>query len=236
MPENIFCTVCARSGSRLVVDKNIRVIAGKPLLAHTIEQARDAGVFAQIGFSSDSERYLEIAASAGATQLILRPPKLAADEAGKIPAIKHCVAEMERRADFEADIVVDLDCTSPLRLVSDIVECIDLARRSGAGNVVTGSMARRSPYFNLLERYPDGRVDLAKKPDKPILRRQDAPRCYDMNASIYVWRRAALMEREGLFFPDTGLYVMPEERSIDIDSELDFDIVSMLMERRLNDG
>lgn len=72
-----------------------------------------------------------------------------------------------------------------------------------------------------------------QKLDRPVIRRQDAPKCYDMNASIYIWRRESLMEKEGLFQLDTRLYEMPEERSVDIDSELDFEIVDFLMRRRV---
>ncbi|AOF82458.1 cytidylyltransferase family protein [Methyloversatilis sp. RAC08] len=228
----MLCTICARGGSKGVPNKNARLVAGKPLLAHTVEQAIESGLFDAIAFSSDSETYLDLAARAGATVLIHRPAELATDVAGKLPVIRHCVSEAEVQLGFRADVVIDLDCTSPLRLPSDIRACAALLRTSGAGNVVTAAPARRSPYFNLLERMPDGRIDLAKRPEVPILRRQDAPACFDMNASIYAWARNALFERDGLFHPDTQLYVMPEERSIDIDSELDFEIVSLLLERR----
>lgn len=226
------CTICARGGSKGVPNKNARLVAGKPLLAHTIDQARDTGAFDTIAFSSDSQVYLDLAAKAGVDLLVRRPEELATDAAGKLPVIRHCVLQAEERVGHTFDIVVDLDCTAPLRQPSDILACIDILRETQAGNVVTAAPARRSPYFNLLERFPDGRIDLAKRPIAPILRRQDVPACFDMNASIYTWRREALFERDGLFHPDTQLYVMPEERSIDIDSELDFEIVSMLLERR----
>lgn len=228
----ILCTICARGGSKGVPNKNARLVAGRPLLAHTIQQAIDSGLFDAIAFSSDSELYLELAAQAGATVLVKRPAELASDTAGKLPVIRHCVEAAEAQLGFRADVVIDLDCTSPLRVPEDIRACLALLREHQAGNVVTAAPARRSPYFNLLERQADGRIDLAKRPSSPILRRQDAPACFDMNASIYVWQRTALFEREGLFHPDTQLHVMPEERSIDIDSELDFEIVSLLLERR----
>ncbi len=234
MSETVVCTICARGGSKAVVNKNIRKIAGKPLLAHTIDQARETGLFEHIAFSSDNRDYLEAARKAGASIQVPRPPELASDSAGKIPAIRHCVAQVEEVIGHQVDIVVDLDCTSPLRLAADIVGSLKLLRQRNAGNVITGSTARRSPYFNLVERKSDGRIDLVKPPEEQLLRRQDAPQCYDMNASIYVWRRPALMDREGLFHEDTDIFVMPDERSIDIDSELDFDIVSMLLERRFH--
>lgn len=232
MSTKLLCTICARGGSKGVPNKNARLVAGRPLLAHTVEQAQASGLFDCIAFSSDNAEYRELAGEAGADLLVERPAELAGDTAGKIPVIRHCVEQAESRRGMRFDIVVDLDCTSPLRLVADIVACVDLVRAGQAGNVITAAPARRSPYFNLLERLPDGRIDLAKRPSSPILRRQDAPECFDMNASIYVWTRAALFGREGLFHADTALHVMPEERSIDIDSELDFEIVSHLLERR----
>lgn len=232
----LLCTICARGGSRGVPNKNIRPIAGKPLLAHTVGQAVDVGLFEVVAFSSDSDAYLEAARAAGARILVRRPAELASDTAGKLPAIRHCVRAAEAELGHEVDIIVDLDCTSPLRLPGDIRACVELLQQQDAGNVITAAPARRSPYFNLVERQPDGRIDVSKRLPVPVLRRQDAPACYDMNASIYVWRRAALMDRDGIFHPDTALYVMPEERSVDIDSDLDWDVVSMLLQRRVRTG
>ena len=103
----------------------------------------------------------------------------------------------------------------------------------GVTNVITGAPAHRSPYFNLVERAADGSVHPSKPLDRPIERRQDAPACFDMNASIYVWRRDPLVESAAVFYPDTLLYEMPVERSFDIDSELDFELVEFLMKRSL---
>jgi N-acylneuraminate cytidylyltransferase/CMP-N,N'-diacetyllegionaminic acid synthase len=91
--------------------------------------------------------------------------------------------------------------------------------------------ARRSPYFNMVELDANGIVHLSKPHQTGIVRRQDSPKCFDMNASIYAWRHRALFESETIFNPDTRLYVMPEERSIDIDSELDFEFVQFFMSK-----
>jgi N-acylneuraminate cytidylyltransferase/CMP-N,N'-diacetyllegionaminic acid synthase len=224
--------VCARGGSKGVPNKNVRLVASKPLLVYTLEQAVACGAFERIAFSSDDADYRALAGKAGADFLIERPTELATDTAGKIDVIRHCVLCAEQMAGNRFDIIIDLDCTSPLRLPSDILACIELLQSTRAGNVITAAPARRSPYFNLIERAADGSIGLAKSPARSVLRRQDAPACYDMNASIYVWRRDALFDRNGLFHADTQLYVMPEERSIDVDSELDFRVVSMLLEDR----
>lgn len=223
------CTVCARAGSKGVKGKNLRPIGGLPLIAHSLRQARDSGLFDAIAVSSDSPEILVTAREHGADVLVERPSEMATDTAAKLPVIRHCVAEVEARLGQRFDTCVDLDATSPLRSVHDIRQVVSLLECSGAGNVITAMPARRSPYFNMVEVGADGIVRLAKSASPPFVRRQDAPACYDMNASIYAWTRDALMSDRGLFNPDTQLYVMPEERSIDIDSEVDFRFVEFLM-------
>lgn len=223
------CTICARGGSKGVQGKNVRLINKKPLIAHSIEQAKDSGLFDVIAVSSDSEHILEIANAYGADYLIQRPEELATDTSAKLPAIRHCVDEAEQRYGKLFNTIVDLDATSPLRSIYDIRNAIALLEDTGAGNLITAMPARRSPYFNLIEMNDQEAVHLSKSVSTPFVRRQDAPKCYDMNASIYVWRRKILFEAPSLFNPDTKLYVMPEERSIDIDSELDFRFVEFLM-------
>jgi N-acylneuraminate cytidylyltransferase/CMP-N,N'-diacetyllegionaminic acid synthase len=145
----------------------------------------------------------------------------------------HAVRQVEARADSAFETVVDLDATSPLRLVADIVGTVELLESSGAASVITGCEAHRSPYFNLVERdAATGVVSLSKTVEGGVLRRQDAPAAFDMNASVYAWRRDALFDGERVFFPSTLLFEMPVERSHDIDSELDFRIVEWLMESR----
>ncbi len=222
------CTLCARGGSKGVKGKNLRELAGKPLLAYSILQAQKSGLFDSIAVSSDSEQILSVAREYGVELAIVRPAEMATDTAGKLPAIRHCVLSAETTLDRRFDIIVDLDATSPLRLVSDIQGAVQLLESSDAPNVITGAPARRSPYFNLAEELSDGSVKLAKTLSNPILRRQDAPRCFDMNASIYAWKRQTLMDCEGVFQTGTRLFEMPEERSIDIDSELDFEWVKFI--------
>lgn len=225
------CTICARGGSKGLPGKNIRLLEGRPLIAHTVEQAVSSGLFSEIAVSTDSEAIIEAAMSAGATIAVRRPADLASDTAGKLPAITHCVIQAEAASGQTFDIVVDLDATSPLRSVEDIHGAVALLTESAATNVITAAPARRSPYFNLVERSKDGVVRLSK-PGQGILRRQDSPPCFDMNASIYVWRRDRLLADPAVFYDDTQLFEMPEERSHDIDTALDFEWVSFLMRRK----
>lgn len=225
------CTICARGGSKGVPGKNIRALAGKPVIAHSIAQARATGLFDVIAVSSDSAEILQVAMAHGADLAITRPAELATDTAAKLPVIRHAVAAVEAHAGVRFDTLVDLDATSPLRSVADIVEAVALLEAAPTGNVITAMPARRSPYFNMVEVAADGSVGLSKRLDASVARRQDAPACFDMNASIYVWHRDALFNEPGLFNPDTRLFVMPEERSFDIDSEVDFLLVELLMAR-----
>lgn len=229
---NRICTVTVRAGSKGVPGKNLRIVAGIPLFGHSVRQAVETGLFDDVVVSSDSEEILELAPRFGATDVVVRPPQMATDTAGKVPAIAHALLEMEARRHTTFDTSVDLDATSPLRQVSDIVAAVSLFEDSDVESLITGTEARRNPYFNLVELQPDGTVAVSKSPDDAVLRRQDAPRSFDMNGSIYVWKRSSLVENPVVFYPSTILYEMPPERSQDIDSEYDFRIVTWLMESR----
>lgn len=224
-------TICARGGSKSVPHKNLRQLAGRPLIAWTVGQAKATGLFDRIVVSSDHAEIRSAALDAGADAALERPSDLASDTAAKVPAIHHALIEAERLSAKRFDVLVDLDATAPLRLPEDIAGAVALLEASGASNIITGAPASRSPYFNLVERDEHGCVQLCKPPKSAVARRQDAPPCFDMNASIYAWRRDTFMENPRVFYPDTRLYEMPRERSHDIDSELDFAIVEFLFAR-----
>lgn len=228
---NSLCTLCARGGSKGVPGKNVRPLVGRPLIAHSIERARESGLFDVIAVSSDSDEILNVASRAGATLLIRRPDELATDQAAKLPVIRHCMLSAEEIEGRQFDLIVDLDVTSPLRAVEDIVGAHQLLLDTDAQNVITGTPARRSPYFNMVELDSGGYARLSKTLDAPVVRRQSSPAVFDMNASIYVWRRDALVRGQSVFMERTRLYVMPEERSIDIDTELDFRFVEFVMKQ-----
>lgn len=223
------CTICARGGSKGIRNKNLLDLGGKPLLAHSLIQAREAGIFATIAVSSDSPEILDAAKTFGADATVVRPPELGNDAAPKIPAILHCVREIERRHGVRYDIVVDLDATAPLRSPEDIRACVKIVCESDAENLITGVPSRKSPYFNLVELDDRGFARLSKSPASPVFRRQDAPATYDMNASIYVWKRDILESDSPLWRTRTAFYPMPED-AIDIDTPRDLVMVRMAME------
>lgn len=227
------CSICARGGSKGVPSKNLKLVAGIPLIAHSILQAKNTGLFDIIAVSSDSPQILEVSREYGASYLVQRDPELAQDHSPKLPVIRDCVRKAQESLGVVFDSIIDLDCTSPLRDTEDIVKVVELLESCDLGNIITGAPSRRSPYFNMLELSSDGTVHLAKELQNGVFRRQDAPKTYDMNASIYAWRKTEFFEEiNSVILPHTKLYIMPEERSIDIDSPLDFQIVSFLLERK----
>lgn len=227
------CTICARGGSQGVKNKNLISLKRKPLIAHTILQAQKSQLFDFIAVSTDSLKIKKTAEKFGIKNIIDRPDEMATSTSPKLPAIQHAVLEMELRYHQKFDIIVDLDATSPLRSTSDIIDAFHLLmNHPEAQNLVTAYPARRSPYFNMLEVGNDGFVQLSKRPKNTVFRRQDSPLCYDMNASIYIWKRDAFFENEQVLTNRTLLYVMPEERSIDIDSLLDLQLVRLLAKKR----
>ena len=135
------CTICARGGSKGVKNKNTRLLLGKPLISHTINQAKLSGMFDYIVVSSDSIEILKIAKESGADILVERPNEMATDQAAKLPAIQHCVKVAEGIIGDAVELIVDMDATSPLRMVEDIQNSIRMFEETpNATNLITGSI------------------------------------------------------------------------------------------------
>ena len=227
--SEILCTICARGGSKGVKNKNIKTINGKPLIAYTIEQAKESKLFDHIVVSTDSDDIANVAKEYGAEVFFKRSAEMASDTAGKLDVIKDAFIRSEEYYKKQYEYLIDLDATAPLRSVEDIQKSLEQFLVNKNDNLITAMPGRRSPYFNLVEVDKENRVYLSKTLDNSIVRRQDAPKSYDMNASIYIWKRDVILNEQSLFLENTGLYVMPEERSIDIDTELDYKFVEFLM-------
>ena len=129
-------------------------------------------------------------------------------------------------------VLVDLDATSPLRDVKDIKDAYRQFLNENADILITACPARKNPYYNMVE-LVNGRVQKVKLLDNPPRCRQNAPKVYDMNSSIYIWKRKTLLGNDSLFTDKTSLYVMPEERSVDIDTALDWEFVEYLISKSL---
>lgn len=226
------CIICARGGSKGVLGKNLRPLAGRPLIHWTIGHALEADLFAHVAVSSEDPRILEEARAGGATLIVKRPPELATDTASVLPAIAHALATAEADLGIVAESFVYLQPTSPLRESADILRAVALFAATRPGSVVSGTPARNSPYYTIVERRADETVTLAKTLKRPLARRQDGPACFDLNGSIYVFDRNRFLAERKVLFEDTRLYEMPPERSVDIDTELDWRLADLLMAER----
>tara|TARA_Y100000813_G_scaffold105027_1_gene75012 strand:- start:937 stop:1635 length:699 start_codon:yes stop_codon:yes gene_type:complete len=229
--KQILCTICARGGSKGLPNKNLLKIGDKSLIGHTLTQAKAIDAIDCIIVSSDSNEILKEGEIYAADILLQRSAKLASDDAGKIDAIIDCLNHAESNFNKHFDYVIDLDVTSPLRNLIDIENCLEFTKDQGFKNLITVTNSKKNPYFNQIEITNEG-PQLVKSGHN-IKGRQSAPKVYDMNASIYVWSRDFLINEKTLFSRDTIVYDMPEERSLDIDNELDFKIVKHLIENEL---
>jgi len=231
----VLATICARGGSKGIPGKNIRSLLGKPLLAYTIECARACPAVGHIVISTDSDEIATIAEACGVPVPFRRPTAMATDFAAKIHAIRHATKYVERHKGFSPEIVVDLDVGVPLRAPEDITACVEYFSAHDVEAVVTVYEAERSPYFNMVE-FNDDCIQLVKQAAVPLARRQDAPPVYSVSPSVFAFRRDRLMSVTHLYAGRWGACVVPRERAIDIDHELDFQFVEFLLTRERNRG
>ena len=222
--------MCARKNSKGLPGKNKLLLNGVPLYGIAILQARLTGYFSSITVTTDDEEIIENASDFGADLIINRIVSLTTDDAGKPETILNAMLETEKKLNVRYDVVVDLDVTSPLRKVEDIKGAVDLLELKKVASVVSACASHRNPYFNMLEVDSRGRVSVSKKVIPPFLSRQAAPKSFDMNAAVHAWNAEALRNNPIVIYDDTLIYTMPEYRSWDIDTKLDFEIVKCLSE------
>jgi len=222
----VVCVIPARGGSKGLPGKNIKMFCGKPLIAHTIEQARQSKYIDRVIVSTEAKEIAQISLEYGAEVPFIRPMKLAGDNASTVDVLLHAINWLENVDRYAFDITLLLHTTTPLRSVEDIDNSIMLLVEENADNVFSVADAHRNPYFNMVEEGSDGFIRLVK--EGCFSTRQAAPKVYDMNASIYVWWKNGLKEGKKIFLKKTKAYVMPKERSIDIDDDLDFRVAEFL--------
>ncbi len=224
---NILATICMRKGSKGIPNKNLIKINDKPLLYYTIKQALNSKIFDEIIVSTDSNKIANLSNHYGAKCWFIRPKYLSSDNSAKIPAIRHALIKSEKYFKKKFDIIFDLDVSSPLRSINDIKNAYKKFLKEKKDNLITVNQSRKNPYFNIIE-FQREKIKIVKK-YKYISRRQDAPITYDMNASIYIWKRKFLLNSDNILTNNTSIYEMPFERSIDIDTKDDLKIVRLLM-------
>ena len=221
-----------RKGSKGVPGKNFRDLLGKPLIDWSLEQLLLHERVDAVVVSTDDERIYEHAVSKGCLEMGLRPAELATDSAGKWGVWQHALGRAEDLVG-EVTAFLDLDCTSPLRAMSDIDGALDAFFREMPDMIMSCTEARKNPYFNLVEPDEAGSLRISKPLPGGVVARQQAPTVWEHAASTYVVDPAYLKRAKGLFEGRVLPYLMPPERCLDIDSELDFKIVECLMKERM---
>lgn len=216
-------------------NKNLRLLLGRSLLQRAIEAAQKVSGIKSVIVSTDSETIADAARKGGAETPFRRPSELASDSAPEWLAWRHAIDWMHHRYGRNAlERFVSVPTTAPLRLPSDIDQCIQLHEQGGCDVVLTVRPAERSPYFNMVSLGEDMTVALAAKPAHSIAHRQKALQLYDVTTIAYVASPDFIMSASGIFEGKVKAIVVPKERAVDIDDEWDL-LTAEVYLRRLND-
>jgi len=222
--------IFARGGSKGVPRKNIRLLAGKPLIAYAIETALASQYIDRLIVSTDDPEIAEVAKRFGAEVPFMRPSELAQDDSPEWLSWQHAIQTIESEG-FEVGCFVCIPTTSPLRSVEDVDACIHLLFSTDADIVITATPARRSPHFNMVTVDADDTAYLVMPPKRNLHHRQSTPRVYDMTTIAYAANPKFILNNSSLFDGEVKAMIVPEERALDIDTELDFKFAEFLMEQ-----
>lgn len=232
---NILITICARGGSKGIPGKNIKKLNGKPLIYYTLKVAVEFAKIqehCQIILSTDSEEIKQAVRQFQFPDIDLsyiRPSELANDIAGKLDVIKDVVSFAQQKNAMVYDYILDMDVTSPLRNMEDLIKSFELLKeKEDALNLFSVSPASRNPYFNMVEDSGNGFVSLCKKGH--FLTRQSAPKVYDMNASFYIYTKSFFSENQTKVITDKSLVYEVPHLCFDLDHPIDFDFMEYLLE------
>ncbi|MGE5396105.1 MAG: cytidylyltransferase domain-containing protein [Chitinophagales bacterium] len=221
--KKVLAIIPARGGSKTLPRKNLKILAGKPLIAWTIEEAHKSSYLDRVILSSEDEEIIEVAREWDCEVPFIRPLELAGDETPGIEPILHAIVAIKEKYDYLAV----LQPTSPLRTVFDIDECIRFCIKSEASTCASVSQVNKHPFWMFTLDEKQYLSPLMAK-GRPIDRRQDLPPVFVLNGAIYVARTNYLLETKSLVTEETLGYIMPLERSWDIDNELDLRICTLL--------
>ena len=225
--------IFARGGSKGVPHKNIRPLAGKPLIAYAIETALASELIDRVIVSTDDEEIADVAQQYGAEVPFMRPQELACDDSPEWLAWQHAIRTLEAaEGEPKMDVFVSIPPTSPLRAVEDVDACIRALLESDAELVITVKPAERNPYFNMVMLDEAGYARLVIPPDRAIHQRQAAPTVYDMTTVAYAARPNFVLNANSMFESKAKAVIVPAERALDIDTELDFKFAEFLLSDR----
>lgn len=221
--NTVLAILPARGGSKGVSRKNIREVAGKPLIAWTIQEARNSKYIDRFILSSEDEEIIQTAERLGCEVPFVRPVELARDDTPGIAPVLHAIETLAEDYDY----IVLLQPTSPLRMAKDIDACIEFCLNSGAPACVSVTEPVHNPYW-MFKVNKKGRMTPVIKSNRAFSRRQVLPTIYAVNGAVYVARSEWLQKKRTFISDETVAYPMPAERSLDIDSEFDLRIFTCL--------
>jgi N-acylneuraminate cytidylyltransferase/CMP-N,N'-diacetyllegionaminic acid synthase len=226
--KKFLAIIPARGGSKGIKNKNIVELKGKPLISYTIEEAKKCGIFDKIIVSTDSPEIAKISEKYGAEVPFLRPKKLAIDTASTVDVILHALDYFKAESEHY-DYFVLLQPTSPLRKAEDILNAINLLFEKDADSIVSVCEVEHSPLFcNTLPE--DLSLSNFIKKELRNKRRQDLPKYYRINGAIYISKIETFLKIKDFYEGKSYAYIMPIERSIDIDNVIDLKLAELLME------
>jgi CMP-N-acetylneuraminic acid synthetase len=221
--------ICARSGSKGLPGKNIKLLGNTPLIGWAIKIAKKNENISRVIVSTDSEDIAKIALKFGAEVPFMRPKELALDNSPEWLVWRHAVNYLENENKEKFDGLVVLPVTAPLRNQKDVNNCIEEFEKGDVETVITVSEAHRNPYFNMVVNDKDGFSSLVINPNEKHNRRQDAPNIFDMTTVAYVVNTDFVSSFDGIFEGRVRSVNIPKERAIDIDTLYDFKIAEYLI-------
>jgi len=223
------CLIGARGGSKGILDKNIRLFVGKPLIAYTVEFALQSKIFSNVIVSTEDKTIANIARKYGAEVPFVRPKKLATDNASMTDVILHAIKKLTSLG-FKFDILINLDCTVPLLEKSDIKGAVNLLKKKNCDSVCLVYNQHHNPYYNMFEINSKGFLKLIKKMKNKINSRQKAPNVYQA-VGIYVLDIRKFLKFKNVDMPKTLPYIITSEHGIMIDVELEFQIAECIAKK-----
>lgn len=222
--------IFARGGSQELPGKNLRIVAGKPLIAHAIDVALQSEFLDRVVVSTDDEKIAQVARDFGAEIPFMRPKELAQNNSPEWQAWQHAIRALKEKDNGrEVDVFVSIPTTAPLRAVEDVDNAIHAFMQSDADIVITAKNASRHPSFNMVTLDNQNNATLVLPLERIFANRQDAPTVYDMTTVAYVASSKFIMESKAIFEGNVKAVLIPEERALDIDSEFDLRLAECLM-------
>lgn len=223
------CVIFARGGSKGLPGKNIKILAGKPLIGWSIEKALKVKRIKRVIVSTDSDEIATIAQKFGGEVPFRRPFELSQDDSSEWHAWKHALNYLKDTEGTLPELMVSLPTTAPLRAVSDIEDCLDEYAKGDADVVVTITDSHRNPYFNMVKKELDDTFTLVNETSLNLSNRQSTPEVFDVSTVCYVANSDFILSNSGIFKGKVKAVKIPPERAIDIDTELDFHIAEALV-------